>query len=159
MTNRPDGDSPIEVIDEDDQEITTEVAPRTKSQEKQVLRVKRLNVPEVCTVGAGIGDLLEIKYTTYLEDGTFLDASNRQIPGRGGDSSLYFVLGKQPTGQFPKGWDLGLVGMCVGEKRRLIVPPILAYGFKGYKRAGIPPTATVIYEIEVIGINGINLPR
>ena len=94
-----------------------------------------------------------------MEDGTFLDASNRQVPGRGGDSSLYFVLGRQPEGQFPKGWNLGLVGMCVGEKRRLTVPPILAYGFKGYKRAGIPENSSVLYDIEVIGINGINLPR
>jgi hypothetical protein len=52
------------------------------------------------------------------------------MAGRGGDATIYFVLGQQPFGQFPKGWDLALVGMCVGEKRTVKVPPVLAYGPK-----------------------------
>lgn len=83
--------------------------------------------------------------------------SNR--PGRGGDTSLYFVLGQQPAGQFPKGWDIALTGACVGERRQIRVPPVLAYGPKGLKKRGIPPDSTLIYDITVIGINGNNLPR
>jgi FKBP-type peptidyl-prolyl cis-trans isomerase len=50
-----------------------------------------------------------------------------------------------------KGWEEGLVGMQVGEKRQLVVPPHLAYGEKG---AGgvIPPNATLLYDIELLEI-------
>ncbi|CAM9654311.1 unnamed protein product, partial [Phaeothamnion confervicola] len=99
-------------------------------------------------------------YTTKLEDGTVIDGSNvrvdgRVVPGRGGDTSLYFVLGKQPTGQFPPGWDVGLFGMCVGERRRLTVPPVLAYGQQGLRRRNIPPDATLVYDVELVSVNGV----
>lgn len=50
-----------------------------------------------------------------------------------------------------KGWDQGLLGMCVGEKRRLIIPPELGYGKSG---AGdkIPPDSTLIFETELMKI-------
>ena len=61
---------------------------------------------------------------------------------------IIFSLGK---GQVIKGWDLGLVNSCNGERRRLVIPPSLAYGDKG--AAGvIPPGATLIFEVEVVNI-------
>ena len=140
-------------------EVTTQLAPETKAREAQTLSVKKTFVPEICQTGAKYGDLLEVKYTTSLADGTFLDASGVSTPGRGGDATIYFVLGEQVAGTVPKGWDLALVGACVGEKRLIRTPSVLAYGSKGVKRRGIPPDATIIYNIEVIGINGNNLPR
>ena len=115
----------------------------------------------LCTHGAEIDDLLEISYTgTVVETGQIFDGSailinNQGIPGRGNDISLFFVLGKQPLGQFPPGWDVGLVGMCAGERRRLIIPPALAYGSKGLARRNIPPNATLQYDITLISVNGI----
>ena len=47
------------------------------------------------------------------------------IPGRGNNISVFSVLGKQPIGQFPPRWDLGLDGMCIGVRGRLIIPPVL----------------------------------
>jgi FK506-binding protein 2 len=115
----------------------------------------------VCTHGAEIDDLLEISYTgTVAETGQIFDGSailinNQGIPGRGNDISLFFVLGKQPLGQFPPGWDVGLIGMCAGERRRLIIPPALAYGNKGLARRNIPPNSTLQYDITLISINGL----
>lgn len=62
-------------------------------------------------------------------------------------------------GQFPPGWDVGLVGMCVGERRRLVVPPVLAYGSAGLPRRGIPPDATLQYDITLVSLNGLATPQ
>lgn len=50
-----------------------------------------------------------------------------------------------------KGWDQGLLDMCVGEKRRLTIPPELAYGDKGFDTL-IPPGSTIIFDTELIKI-------
>ena len=65
----------------------------------------------------------------------------------------------QPFGQFPPAWDAGLRGMCVSEQRSLRVPPVLGFGKKGVPRRGVPPDATLLYDIELLGINGDNIPR
>jgi len=49
--------------------------------------------------------------------------------------------------------------MCVGERRRLIVPPVLAYGSQGLPRRGIPPDATLQYDITLVSINGLSTPQ
>lgn len=66
------------------------------------------------------------------------------------EQPLTFTLG---TGQVIKGWEQGLLGMCVGEKRRLVIPPELAYGASGAGEK-IPPDATLIFETELIKIEG-----
>ncbi|KAG8974639.1 Peptidyl-prolyl cis-trans isomerase fpr2, partial [Tulasnella sp. 427] len=61
-----------------------------------------------------------------------------------------FTLG---SGSVIEGWQLGLGDMCIGEKRKLIIPPALGYGDKGI-RATIPPMATLVFETELLAING-----
>ncbi len=51
-----------------------------------------------------------------------------------------------------EGWTEGIPGMREGGERQLVVPPELAYGEAGFREAGIPPNATLIYEIELISI-------
>ena len=88
------------------------------------------------------GDTLNAHYIGKLENGTVFDESY----GRG--QPLQFVLG---SGQLIKGWELGLVGMKEGGKRKLVIPSELGYGAKG---AGgvIPPNATLLFEIELVSV-------
>jgi FKBP-type peptidyl-prolyl cis-trans isomerase len=100
---------------------------------------------EDLTVGTGqaakAGDTISVHYTGYLADGTKFDSSlDRNQP-------YEFVLG---TGNVIPGWDQGLVGMKVGGKRRLTIPPVLAYGAKG--NGPIPPNATLTFEVELLDI-------
>lgn len=160
--------------------VTTQVAPagdttqRTQtgrakgsetSQEDQRFTVSQIKPPTMCNKGAKTDDLLEISYVgSVVETGTIFDGSavtidGRGIPGRGNDVTLFFVLGKQPFGQFPPGWDVGLVGMCVGERRRIIIPPVLGYGNVGVPRRNIPPNATLQYDVTLVSINGNALPQ
>lgn len=84
------------------------------------------------------GDTLTVNYTGKLQDGTVFDTSV-------GGQPISFVLG---AGQVIPGWDQGLMGMKVGGKRLLIIPPSLAYGSQGV--GPIPPNATLTFEVEVL---------
>lgn len=165
----------------DGQPVTTQVAPagdttqRNKDgsvkagrsvtqQEDQKVSVSQLVAPKACTKGATTDDLLEISYTgRIVETGALFDGSaimvdGKGIPGRGNDVTMYFVLGKQPFGQFPPGWDIGLVGMCSGERRRLIIPSSIGFGSKGVPKRNIPPDSTLQYDITLVSVNGIATP-
>ena len=63
------------------------------------------------------------------------------------DEPYEFELGDGTT---IKGWDSGLLGMCQGERRKLIVPSGLAYGESGAGNGEIPPGATIIYDVELL---------
>jgi len=90
------------------------------------------------------GDYVVVNYVGRLTDGTEFDSSLR--PGR---QPFDFTLGR---GAVIKGWDQGLVGMRVGERRRLVIPPDLAYGASGQPPV-IPPNATLVFEVELMALN------
>ena len=134
--------------------VSTTIAPGTDTSEAQVLGVRRLNVPSDCRRNAATGDLLEIRYAGRLADGQIFDGM--KLADRFGDDSIQFVLGKQPAGQFPPSWDVGLQGMCVEERREIDVPPVLGFGPKGLVKKGVqlvPPNARIIYDVECVAIN------
>lgn len=87
-------------------------------------------------------ELVSVHYDGMLEDGRKFDSS------RDREQPFQFQLG---VGQVIKGWDKGLLEMCVGEKRRLTIPPELAYGDRGAGEL-IPPDATLVFETELLGI-------
>jgi peptidylprolyl isomerase len=89
------------------------------------------------------GDKVEVQYTGWLTNGTKFDSSlDRQQP-------FTFQLG---AGQVIKGWDQGVAGMKVGGKRKLTIPPDLAYGSRARDR--IPANSTLVFEVELLKVNG-----
>ncbi len=85
------------------------------------------------------GDRVKVLYTGWLTDGTEFDkADDKTAP-------FSFILGK---GAVIAGWDEGIVGMRIGSKRKLIIPPELGYGATGSGK--IPPDATLIFDVELI---------
>ena len=101
---------------------------------------------EKITAGTGRaplkGELVMVHYTGWLTTGEKFDSSvDRREP-------FQFVLGaKQVIG----GWDQGVATMVVGDKVKLTIPPELGYGRGGYPGV-IPPNATLVFEVELLGV-------
>jgi peptidylprolyl isomerase len=88
------------------------------------------------------GDTVTVHYLGTLENGTKFDSSY--------DRSTPFTT-QIGVGQVIKGWDEGIVGMKVGGKRKLIIPPDLGYGQQGAGDS-IPPNSTLVFEVELLGV-------
>ncbi len=89
------------------------------------------------------GKTVSVHYTGRLTDGTKFDSSlDRGQP-------IDFPLG---AGVVIKGWDMGIEGMKVGGKRKLTIPPDLAYGARGTPGGPIPPNATLVFDVELVGV-------
>jgi FKBP-type peptidyl-prolyl cis-trans isomerase len=87
------------------------------------------------------GDTVVVHYTGWLKDGKKFDSSyDRKEPAK-------FALG-----DVIKGWQEGIPGMKVGGKRKLIIPPDLAYGKKGTADGTIPPDAELTFEVELLEV-------
>jgi FKBP-type peptidyl-prolyl cis-trans isomerase len=99
------------------------------------------------------GDLASVHYTGWLYDENAPDGRGKKF-----DSSVdrgqqfQFPLG---AGRVIRGWDEGVVGMLIGEKRELRIAPELGYGNRGAGSA-IPPGATLLFEVELTGLRGPN---
>ena len=111
---------------------------------KEVVTESGLRITDL-EIGTGAeavsGEMVSVNYRGTLTNGKEFDSSY----GRG---PFQFPLG---AGRVIKGWDEGVAGMKVGGKRKLVIPPELAYGSRG---AGgvIPPDATLIFEVELLGV-------
>jgi FKBP-type peptidyl-prolyl cis-trans isomerase len=100
---------------------------------------------------ATTGRRLTVNYTGWLYDPAAAEQKGRQF-----DSSL--AAGRTPfpftrgAGEVIRGWDQGVVGMRVGGRRRLVIPPELAYGSQGAGNGTIPPNATLVFDIELLNV-------
>jgi len=100
--------------------------------------------PDDCPVKAQTGDALKMHYTgTLFSNGNKFDSSHdRKQP-------LPLTLG---VGQVIKGWDQGLQGMCVNEKRTLTIPSHLAYGSRGFGNV-IPANSALVFDVELVSLD------
>ena len=90
------------------------------------------------------GMKVRVHYTGWLKDGKKFDSSvDRGQP-------FEFTLGAH---QVIRGWDEGVAGMKVGGKRKLIIPPQLAYGDRGAGGGLIPPNAELTFDVELLAVN------
>jgi len=125
------------------------MAPSGESYENNTSTIKTMDQVKIETLKEGTGevskngDVLTVHYTGTLEDGTKFDSSvDRGDP-------FVFTIGQ---GYVIQGWEQGMLGMKVGEKRRLTIPSSLGYGANGVPGA-IPGNATLIFEVEMLKIN------
>lgn len=130
---------------------TTNLSLSTTTTSMEPLQLPENELPSELTVvdvveGTGPeatpGSTVSLNYVGALPDGTVFDASaNHGQP-------ITFTLG---AGQVIQGWDQGIVGMKVGGKRRLIIPPTLAYGNQAVGNV-IPANATLLFEVELVAV-------
>lgn len=132
-----------------DQTGDSEGRPPAVSGEEQTTAsgLKFIEIQEGTGPAPQAGQTVSVHYTGWLEDGTKFDSSlDRGQP-------FQFVLG---VGQVIPGWDEGLATMKQGGKRRLIIPPELAYGEQGIQdqtgRDVIPPNATLTFDVELLEV-------
>lgn len=129
------------VVDNNNVENSGDQSKRNNMQEN----VTELKIEDL-VVGTGaeavVGKTISVHYTGTLTNGTKFDSSK----DRG--EPFEFTLG---AGQVIEGWDKGFAGMKVGGKRKLTIPSDMGYGAQG---AGgvIPPNATLIFEVELLGV-------
>ena len=104
-------------------------------------------------VGSGAeavsGRSVSVLYTGWLHDPAQADGHGRKFDSSHDRRQAFdFDLG---AGQVIRGWDEGVAGMKVGGKRTLVIPPEMGYGARG---AGgvIPPNATLVFDVELLGV-------
>lgn len=145
---------------------STETNEPTDVIEEQAVTEENTNVAERFEIAPGLsakilqpgygraaeaGDYVEVHYTGWLYDEQSEDNRGDKF-----DSSVdrgqkfNFMLG---AGQVIKGWDNGVAGMLIGEKRELTIAPEMGYGERGAGNA-IPPGATLVFEVELFGLEG-----
>ena len=117
-------------------------APKPSGPVAPVKPLEKIDVVVGTGTEAKSGSAVSVHYTGKLEDGTVFDSS---IPRK---EPFTFIIGQ---GKVIRGWEQGVVGMRVGGKRKLVIPPHLGYGPDG-SPPNIPGNATLYFEIELLHV-------
>jgi len=110
--------------------------------QEAALQIDKTFVPTECAIKSQNGDKLAMHYTGTLDNGETFDSSRTR------GQPFVFTIGRS---QVIKGWDQGLLDMCLGEKRILTIPSDMAYGDRGYPPV-IPAGATLTFDVELLEI-------
>ena len=123
--------------------VADPVLPALESKEwkKQTSGLEIWDVKEGTGDATAAGATVTIHYTGWTLNGSSFDSSR-------GKSAANF-----PLGSLVRGWQLGIPGMKPGGVRRLLIPGPLAYGSGGGAGGRIPPNATLVFEIKMLGFN------
>lgn len=140
LMNKPTKVDPLEGINKIDGTMNNQA--NLKEDEKDINNSPKNNNMEQI---AKNGDTLVMNYTGRFTNGTVFDSN--VDPKFNHVEPFEFKLG---AGMVIKGWDEGLVGMKIGEKKTLTVPPEKGYGPNDY--SGIPGGSTLIFDVELVGI-------
>uniref|UniRef100_A0A8D0B6J7 peptidylprolyl isomerase n=1 Tax=Salvator merianae TaxID=96440 RepID=A0A8D0B6J7_SALMN len=113
------------------------------------VNIEVVHKPFICKRKSKLGDVMLVHYEGFLEkDGSLFHSTHTHNNGQ----PIWFTLGIK---EVILGWDKGLKEMCVGEKRKLTIPPSLGYGKEG--KGKIPPESTLIFSVDLLEIR--NGPR
>ena len=128
---------------------STESLPKSYAENQQTSTTNEIQGMKIETLKEGtgevakVGDTVTVNYVGTLLNGTKFDSSiDRNTP-------FSFTIGQNRVIQ---GWELGVQGMKIGEKRKLTIPPELAYGNQAVGGV-IPANSTLVFEIDLLGIN------
>ncbi|KAH7913262.1 hypothetical protein BJ138DRAFT_1146494 [Hygrophoropsis aurantiaca] len=110
------------------------------------LKIETTYLPDNCVTKAKTGDSIEVHYT-----GTLFDGGSKFDSSLDRGSPLPIKLG---VGQVIRGWDEGLQGMCLNEKRILTIPPSMAYGTRGFGKV-IPANSALVFDVELVGLKSV----
>lgn len=123
--------------------------PATAVQESPAMSLVINDIKEGDGAAVGPGQAAVVHYTGWLFDGGAPEAKGEKFDSSHDHGQTFtFRIG---AGEVIPGWDQGVAGMKVGGQRRLVIPPELGYGARG---AGgvIPPNATLVFDVELVGI-------
>jgi FKBP-type peptidyl-prolyl cis-trans isomerase len=125
-------------------------APATSAAPPAVTSLQSVTLKPGTGATIGPGQMAVVQYTGWLYEAGATEHKGKQFDSsRNGRDAFKFPVG---TGSVIKGWDQGVLGMKIGESRRLTIPPELAYGDGGTGGGLIPPGATLVFDVELVGI-------
>jgi FKBP-type peptidyl-prolyl cis-trans isomerase FkpA len=129
-------------------EATTDSATPTPSG-SETMDLQKTDLAPGTGAEISSGQTALVHYTGWLYDAAAPENKGKQFDSSVGGEPFEFPLG---AGRVIAGWDQGVVGMKVGGKRRLVIPPVMGYGERG---AGgvIPPNATLVFDVELVEIH------
>jgi len=149
------GDEPVESAEPVTENIEEQAVSEESSTDGQTIEVAPGLTARILQRGYGraaeAGDYVEVHYTGWLYDAEAEDHRGDKFDSSVDRGQKFgFPLGE---GRVIKGWDQGVDGMLIGEKRELTIAPEMGYGDRGAGNV-IPPGATLVFEVELFGAEG-----